>query len=107
MGGPRPEILLGHRGFGLPADIWATGCILAEAAIREPLFLPTGLAAANSQVPYLHLIFKRLGAGALRAGLAGMWSEYCGPLFVARGSWDSGAAEAARVARPPLLQHSS
>ncbi len=66
MVAPRPEILLGHHGFGLPADVWATGCILAEAALREPLFRLTGPAAANAKIAHLQLIFQRFGAGALR-----------------------------------------
>ena len=63
---PRPEILLGDREHGLPADVWAVGCILGEAALRAPLFQVAG-SAGRSQVPYLHLILRRLGAHRLTA----------------------------------------
>jgi cyclin-dependent kinase 7 len=50
-----PEILLGARGYGLPADIWSVGCVFAELFLRIPLF------AGDTDIQQLELIFKALG----------------------------------------------
>jgi cyclin-dependent kinase 7 len=33
-----PESLLGQPSYGQPADIWSIGCVLAELALKMPLF---------------------------------------------------------------------
>ena len=33
-----PEVLLGSRSYGRPADMWSVGCILAEMLIYKPIF---------------------------------------------------------------------
>lgn len=34
-----PEILLGSPVYSTPVDVWSLGCVLAELATGEPLFL--------------------------------------------------------------------
>jgi mitogen-activated protein kinase 15 len=33
-----PELLLGSRSYGYPADLWSVGCIAAELLTGKPLF---------------------------------------------------------------------
>ncbi|CAK9099500.1 unnamed protein product [Durusdinium trenchii] len=50
-----PEILLGHRKYATPTDIWSLGCIVAEMATAEVLF------PGDSQIDTIFKIFRRLG----------------------------------------------
>jgi len=50
-----PEILLGHRKYAMPTDIWSLGCIVAEMATAEVLF------PGDSQIDTIFKIFRRLG----------------------------------------------
>mmetsp|Transcript_46508 Transcript_46508/g.101204 ORF Transcript_46508/g.101204 Transcript_46508/m.101204 type:complete len:321 (+) Transcript_46508:106-1068(+) len=50
-----PEILLGHRKYATPTDIWSLGCIVAEMATAQVLF------PGDSQIDTIFKIFRRLG----------------------------------------------
>ncbi len=50
-----PELLFGARIYGVGADMWALGCILAELLLRVP-FLP-----GESDLDQLTRIFQTLG----------------------------------------------
>ena len=50
-----PELLLGTSDYGLPADLWAVGCIMAEMIDGQPLF------PAESEFDQLKIIQKGLG----------------------------------------------
>jgi cyclin-dependent kinase 2 len=50
-----PEIIMGHKGYGIGVDIWSLGCIFYELFYGRPLF------QGDCQVQTLFLIFSRLG----------------------------------------------
>ena len=50
-----PEILLGSKHYGSKADMWATGCILAELILNSPLF------PAKTEIELLTLLIQTLG----------------------------------------------
>ncbi|KAI3437619.1 hypothetical protein D9Q98_000071 [Chlorella vulgaris] len=50
-----PEILLGSPVYSTPVDVWSLGCVLAELATGEPLFL------GDSEIGQLLTIFQVLG----------------------------------------------
>ncbi|CAE7301071.1 CRK2 [Symbiodinium sp. KB8] len=50
-----PELILRKEEYGAAVDIWATGCLLAEAVLSTPLFEST------EEVDHLFLIFRLLG----------------------------------------------
>lgn len=50
-----PEILLGSKHYGSKADMWATGCILAELILNSPLF------PAKTEIELLTLLVQTLG----------------------------------------------
>lgn len=50
-----PELLFGARNYATGIDIWATGCILAELLLRNPLF------PGESDLDQLTKIFELLG----------------------------------------------
>ena len=52
-----PELLLGCRTYGFGIDCWSYGCLVAEMALREPLFQCSGGSAIGTIIS----IFKRLG----------------------------------------------
>ncbi|KAJ4887483.1 Protein kinase superfamily protein [Raphanus sativus] len=51
-----PELLLGSTDYGVTADLWSTGCILAELFTGKPL-LP-----GRTEVEQMHKIFKLCGS---------------------------------------------
>lgn len=55
-----PELLFGHRAYGEKLDIWAAGCVVAEAvgSLQDPLFAsgPVG-----SELALIRSIFTTLG----------------------------------------------
>ncbi|KAL0486963.1 cyclin-dependent kinase CDC2 [Acrasis kona] len=50
-----PEIILGHKYYGSPVDVWSVGCIFAELVTLRPLF------PGDSEIDVLHKIFNVLG----------------------------------------------
>jgi cyclin-dependent kinase-like len=50
-----PELLLGTSDYGLPSDLWAVGCIMAELIDGQPLF------PGERELDQMHLIQKLLG----------------------------------------------
>eukprot|EP00439_Symbiodinium_sp_Y106_P031886 s1437_g3.t2 len=50
-----PELILRKEEYGAAVDIWATGCLLAEAVLSTPLF------DSNEEIEHLFLIFRLLG----------------------------------------------
>ena len=55
-----PELLFGHRGYGCALDLWAAGCVVAEAVAsrHKPLFESGPL---GSDLALVHSIFTTLG----------------------------------------------
>lgn len=47
-----PEILLGQKQYSTSVDLWSTGCIFAEMAMKKPLF------AGDSEIDEIFKIFK-------------------------------------------------
>ncbi|KAA8495111.1 Cyclin-dependent kinase C-1 [Porphyridium purpureum] len=50
-----PELLLGELQYGPAVDLWSVGCLLAELAIRKPLF------PGRTEAEQLALIFGKCG----------------------------------------------
>jgi cyclin-dependent kinase len=53
-----PEVLFGYRGYGTEVDIWAFGCVIAEAENGSPLFEAGDL---GSDLTLIASIFRSLG----------------------------------------------
>lgn len=49
-----PELLLGMKGYACPLDIWALGCVFAEMASGQPLFV------GDSEIDQIRKIFRYL-----------------------------------------------
>lgn len=49
-----PELLLGMKGYAFPLDIWALGCVFAEMASGQPLFV------GDSEIDQIRKIFRYL-----------------------------------------------
>lgn len=47
-----PELLLGNKEYSYPLDIWALGCLFAEMACGQALFM------GDSEIDQLHKIFR-------------------------------------------------
>lgn len=47
-----PELLLGMKGYAFPLDIWALGCVFAEMASGQPLFV------GDSEIDQIRRIFR-------------------------------------------------
>ncbi|KAJ5578346.1 uncharacterized protein N7459_007310 [Penicillium hispanicum] len=55
-----PEILFGARGYGATLDLWAAGCVVAEAiAVGHPPLFDSG--PVGSDLSLIHSIFMKLG----------------------------------------------
>jgi len=50
-----PELLLGEQLYGAAVDLWSVGCLIAEMALRKPLF------PGHNETEQLDLIFKVCG----------------------------------------------
>lgn len=50
-----PELILSHKEYGKPIDIWSTGCILAELYGRKPVFM------GKDSLQQIHEIMKVMG----------------------------------------------
>jgi serine/threonine protein kinase len=51
-----PEVLLGQAKYGLQADMWSVGCIMAEMYLRKPLFFGN-----RYEVEQIFTMFQYLG----------------------------------------------
>ncbi|KAH7859804.1 hypothetical protein Vadar_005680 [Vaccinium darrowii] len=51
-----PELLLGAAHYGVPVDLWSTGCILGELYAGKPIM------PGRTEVEQLHKIFKLCGS---------------------------------------------